>query len=61
MDDVARNSLSKAQLEDSERRAFAQAVARALADPRPDVPHREMREELLATIRELERQIASNE
>ena len=50
-----RPPLSPAALDAAERRALAAAVAEALADPRPDVPHEEVRAEILAEIEELER------
>ena len=51
--------LSAEALDEAERRALAAAVAEALADPRPDIPHEEVRAEILAEIEALERQIAA--
>ena len=51
--------LSAEALDEAERRALAAAVAEALADPRPDIPHEEVRTEILAEIEALERQIAA--
>ena len=63
MPDGSRNAhvpLSDATLDEAECRALAAAVAEALADPRPDIPHEEVRAEILAEIEELERQIAAS-
>ena len=51
--------LSAEALDEAERRALAAAVAEALADPRPDVPHEEVRTEILAEIEALERRLAA--
>lgn len=51
--------LSAEALDDAERRALTAAVAEALADPRPDVPHEEVRAEILAEIEALERRLAA--
>ena len=51
--------LSAEALDEAERRALAAAVAEALADPRPDVPHEEVRAEMLAEIEALERRLAA--
>ena len=51
--------LSAEALDEAERLALAAAVAEALADPRPDVPHEEVRAEILAEIEALERQLAA--
>ena len=58
MSDV-RVPLSAEALDEAERRALAAAVAEALADPRPDVPHEEVRAEILAEIETLERRLAT--
>ena len=50
--------LSPAALEEAERQALIAAVAEARADPRPDIPHEEVRAEILAEIETLERQLA---
>lgn len=50
--------LSAEALDEAERRALIAAVAEARADPRPDVPHEEVRAEILADIEALERQLA---
>jgi hypothetical protein len=63
MPDGSRNAhvpLSAEALDEAEYRALAAAVAEALADPRPDIPHEEVRAEILAEIEELERQIAAS-
>ena len=51
--------LSAEALDEAERRALAAAVAEELADPRPDVPHEEVRAEILAEIEALERRLAA--
>ena len=51
--------LSAEALDEAERRTLAAAVAEALADPRPDVHHEEVRAEILAEIEELERRLAA--
>lgn len=55
--------LSAEVLDEAERRALIAAVAEARADPRPPIPHEEVRAEMLAEIeqleRELERQLAA--
>ncbi len=53
-------SLSTEALDEAERRALIAAVEEALADPRPDIPHEEVRTEIMAEIEELERQIAAS-
>lgn len=50
--------LSVEALDEAERRALVAAVAEARADPRPDIPHEEVRAEILADIEALERQLA---
>lgn len=50
--------LSGEALDEAERRALVAAVAEARADPRPDIPHEEVRAEILAEIEALERQLA---
>jgi predicted DNA-binding transcriptional regulator len=52
--------LSDEALDEAERRALIAAVAEALADPRPDIPHEEVRAEIMADIEALERQIAAS-
>lgn len=52
--------LSDEDLDEAERRALIAAVAEALADPRPDIPHEEVRAEIMAEVEELERQIAAS-
>ncbi len=52
--------LSDKALDEAGRRALATAVAEDLADPRPAIPHEEVRAEILADIEELERQIAAS-
>lgn len=45
--------------DEADRRALAAAVAVALADPRPDIPHEQVRAEMLREIEELSRKIES--
>lgn len=45
--------LSAEALDEAERRALVAAVAEARADPRPDVPHEEVRAEMLHDLEEL--------
>ena len=52
--------LSAEALDEAERRALVAAVAEARADPRPDIPHEEVRAEILADIEALERQLATS-
>ena len=54
-----RAPLSAEALDEAERRALAAAVSEAQADPRPDVPHEEVRAEILAEIEALERRLAT--
>ena len=51
--------LSAAALGEAERQALITAVAETLADPRPDVPHEEVRAEILAEIEALEHRLAA--
>ena len=51
--------LSDEALDEAERRALIAAVQEALADPRPDIPHEEVRAEIMAEIEEMERRIAA--
>lgn len=60
MSQVVSAPLSAAILEKVERRALIAAVSEALADPRPDIPHQEVRAEILADIEVLERQIVAS-
>jgi len=53
-------SLGLLTLDEAERQALIAAVAEARADPRPSIPHEEVRAEILAEIEELERQIAAS-
>ena len=52
--------LSAEALDEAERRALIAAVAEARSDPRPDIPHEEVRAEILADIEALERQLATS-
>lgn len=52
--------LSDEVLDEAERRALIAAVAEFSADPRPDIPHEEVRAEMLADIKALERQLATS-
>ena len=52
--------LSAEALDEAERRALVAAVAEARTDPRPDIPHEEVRAEILADIEALERQLATS-
>ena len=45
--------LSAEALDEAERRALVTAVAEALADPRHDIPHEEVRAEMLRDLEEL--------
>lgn len=49
--------LSAEALDEAERRALIAAVAEARADPRPPIPHEEVRAEMLAEIEQLEREL----
>ena len=49
--------LSAEALDDAERRALIAAVAEARADPRPDVPHEEVRAEMLRDLEELRQRL----
>jgi hypothetical protein len=45
--------MSAEALDEAERRALIAAVAESLADPRPDIPHEEVRAEMLRDLAEL--------
>ncbi len=63
MPDGSRNAhvpLSDEALDEAERQALIAAVAEARADPRPPIPHEEVRAEMLADIEALERQLATS-
>jgi len=63
MPDGSRNAhvpLSDEALDEAERQALIAAVKEARADPRPAIPHEEVRAEIMAEIEELERQIAAS-
>lgn len=47
--------LSAEALDEAEHQALIAAVAEARADPRPDVPHEEVRAEMLRELEELHR------
>lgn len=49
--------LSAEALDEAERRALIAAVTEARADPRPSIPHEEVRAEMLAEIEQLEREL----
>lgn len=51
--------LSAEALDEAERRALIAAIAEARADPRPDVPHEEVRAEMLRDLEELRRRMAT--
>ena len=51
--------LSPEALEEYERRALAAAVQEALDDPRPDIPHGVVREEMMRNLAELQRRMAA--
>ena len=53
-------ALSAEVLDEAERRALVAAVIEARADPRPDIPHKEVRAEMLADLKALEHQIAAS-
>ena len=44
-------------LDEAERRALIAAVAEARADPRPEVPHEEVRAEMLRELEELRQRL----
>jgi hypothetical protein len=60
MSEAAYTPLSPEALDEAERQALIAAVAEALADPRPDIPHEEVRAEIMAEIEELERRITAS-
>ncbi len=47
-------------IEEMERRAIQAAVDEALADPRPSVPHEEVRADMLAQMERLRRRIEAS-
>jgi hypothetical protein len=49
----AHTPMSAEALDEAERRALIAAVAESLADPRPDIPHEEVRAEMLRDLAEL--------
>ena len=49
--------LSNEALDEAERRALIAAVAEARADPRPDIPHEEVRAEMLRDLEELRQRL----
>lgn len=49
--------MSAEALDEAERRALVAAVAESLADPRPDIPHEEVRAEMLRDLEELRRRM----
>lgn len=49
--------LSAEALDEAECRALVAAVAEALADPRPDIPHEEVRAEMLRDLEELRQRL----
>ena len=53
----AHASLSAEALDEVERRALVAAVAEALADPRPDIPHEEVRAEMLRDLEEMRQRL----
>ena len=57
MTEVAPTSLSAEALDEAERRALIAAVTEARADPRPDIPHEEVRAEMLRDLEELRRRL----
>ena len=59
MNDAPHTPLSEADLDQAERRALAAAVAEALADPRPSIPHEVIEAEVDAEIEALERLIVA--
>ena len=52
--------LTQEELIEGERLAFIAAIEESLADPRPDIPHEVVREEIMAKIRNLERRIKAS-
>lgn len=57
MSEATPMSLSAEALDEAERRALIAAVAEARADPRPDIPHEEVRAEMLRDLEELRQQL----
>lgn len=55
--DTSTLPLSAEALDEAERRALIAAVAEARADPRPDIPHEEVRAEMLRDLEELRRRL----
>ena len=53
----AHTPLPAEALEEAERRALIAAVAEARADPSPDIPHEEVRAEMLRDLEELRRRL----
>ena len=49
--------MSAEALDEAERRALIAAVAEARADPRPAVPHEEVRAEILRDLEKLRRRM----
>jgi hypothetical protein len=49
--------LSAEALDEAERRALVAAVAEVLADPRPDIPHEEVRAEMLRDLEKLRQRL----
>ena len=50
-------SLSSEALDEAERRALIAAIAEARADPRPDIPHAEVRDEMLGELEALRKRL----
>ncbi len=57
MSEATPMSLSAEALDEAERRALIAAVAEARADPRPDIPHEEVRAEMLRDLEELRQRL----
>lgn len=57
MTEAVPTSLSGEALDEAERRALIAAVAEARADSRPDIPHEELRAEMLRDLEELRQRL----
>jgi hypothetical protein len=49
--------LSAETIAEAEQRALIAAVAEALADPRPDIPHEQVREEMVCELEKLRQRL----
>ncbi len=60
MSEATPTSLSAEALDEAERRVLIAAVAEALADLRPNIPHEEVRAEMLRDLEELRQPLRSS-